>query len=88
MCASDFQFFAARGDVEATRKLADYVIAAHYPEAAEATNLLSPSSHRTQSRTGGEMAARQLHPRCYEHRQHVDRGRNHRLQSLRVHGRL
>ena len=33
-----FQFFAARGDVEATRNLADYVIARHYPEAAEATN--------------------------------------------------
>ncbi len=29
-----FQFFAARGDVEATRQLADYVIARHYPEAA------------------------------------------------------
>ena len=28
-----FQFFAARGDVEATRHLADYVIARHYPEA-------------------------------------------------------
>ena len=33
-----FQFFAARGDVEATRNLADYVIARHYPEAAEAAN--------------------------------------------------
>jgi serine/tyrosine/threonine adenylyltransferase len=28
-----FQFFAARGDVEAVRHLADYVIARHYPEA-------------------------------------------------------
>ncbi|MFT4080676.1 protein adenylyltransferase SelO [Rhodomicrobium sp.] len=33
-----FQFFAARGDVEATRCLADYVIARHYPEAAGAEN--------------------------------------------------
>ena len=33
-----FQFFAARGDVEAVRHLADYVIARHYPEAAEAAN--------------------------------------------------
>jgi uncharacterized protein YdiU (UPF0061 family) len=33
-----FQFFAARGDGEAVRHLADYVIARHYPEAAEATN--------------------------------------------------
>ena len=33
-----FQFFAARGDVDATRRLADYVIARHYPAAAEASN--------------------------------------------------
>jgi serine/tyrosine/threonine adenylyltransferase len=31
-----FQFFAARGDVEALRILADYAIARHYPEAAQA----------------------------------------------------
>jgi uncharacterized protein YdiU (UPF0061 family) len=31
-----FQFFASRGDVEAVRRLADYVIARHYPEAAGA----------------------------------------------------
>ena len=31
-----FQYFAARGDTEATRALADYTIARHYPEAAQA----------------------------------------------------
>ena len=31
-----FQFFAARGDVEALRALADHVIARHYPEVAAA----------------------------------------------------
>ncbi len=31
-----FQFFAARGDVEGLRILADYAIARHYPEAADA----------------------------------------------------
>jgi uncharacterized protein YdiU (UPF0061 family) len=31
-----FQFFAARGDLEAVRQLADYTIARHYPEAASA----------------------------------------------------
>ena len=31
-----FQFFAARGDTEALRLLADHVIARHYPEAGEA----------------------------------------------------
>jgi uncharacterized protein YdiU (UPF0061 family) len=30
-----FEYFAARGDVDATRKLADYVIARHYPQAAQ-----------------------------------------------------
>jgi uncharacterized protein YdiU (UPF0061 family) len=32
-----FQYFAAKGDTEATRILADYAIARHYPEAAQAT---------------------------------------------------
>ena len=33
-----FQYFASRGDVDATRHLAGYVIARHYPEAADAEN--------------------------------------------------
>src|SRR6187551_1183340 len=33
-----FQYFAARGDEEAVRVLADYAIARHYPEAAAAAN--------------------------------------------------
>ncbi len=33
-----FQFFAARGDVDAVRLLAQYVIARHYPEATDADN--------------------------------------------------
>ena len=33
-----FQFFASRGDREAVRQLADYVIARHYPEALESEN--------------------------------------------------
>src|SRR5205809_680466 len=31
-----FQYFAARGDTEGVRQLADHVIARHYPEAAAA----------------------------------------------------
>ncbi len=31
-----FQYFSARGDVEGTRTLADYAMARHYPEAAQA----------------------------------------------------
>ncbi|MEL6062216.1 MULTISPECIES: protein adenylyltransferase SelO [unclassified Methylobacterium] len=33
-----FQFFAARGDAEALRALADHVLARHYPDAAQAEN--------------------------------------------------
>jgi uncharacterized protein YdiU (UPF0061 family) len=33
-----FQFFAARGDIEALKNLADHVIARHYPEASTAEN--------------------------------------------------
>ncbi len=33
-----FQFFAARGDVDAVRHLADHVIARHYPQAVDAEN--------------------------------------------------
>jgi uncharacterized protein YdiU (UPF0061 family) len=33
-----FQYFAARGDVEGVKALADYVIARHYPDAAAAAN--------------------------------------------------
>jgi uncharacterized protein YdiU (UPF0061 family) len=33
-----FQFFAARGDMDAIRHLADHVIARHYPEAVDAAN--------------------------------------------------
>ena len=36
-----FQFFAARGDIEALRLLADHVIARHYPDAAA-----RPSAYR------------------------------------------
>ena len=32
-----FQYFAARGDTEATCRLADFAIARHYPDAAQAT---------------------------------------------------
>ncbi|MCR9089416.1 MAG: YdiU family protein [Rhodobacteraceae bacterium] len=35
-----FQFFAARGDEEAVRLLADHVIARHYPDAGDALGLL------------------------------------------------
>lgn len=33
-----FQYFAARGDVDGTRTLADYAIARHYPEAGQSSH--------------------------------------------------
>lgn len=38
MRVGTFQFFAARGDVAQVRRLADYTIARHYPDLAEAAN--------------------------------------------------
>jgi serine/tyrosine/threonine adenylyltransferase len=34
-----FQYFAARGDTDSTRRLADYVIERHYPDAGSAANV-------------------------------------------------
>ena len=37
-----FEYFAAQGDTEGTRTLADYAIARHYPEAAQASSRTAP----------------------------------------------
>ena len=47
-----FQFFAARGDVDGIRHLADHVIARHYPEAADAREPL-PRPARLGDRASG-----------------------------------
>ena len=75
-----FQFFAARRDWDAVRRLADHVIARHYPEAASASNPLSRPSWPGDFAPGSpyrETAACRLYPRRHEHRQHVDSGRDH-----------
>jgi uncharacterized protein YdiU (UPF0061 family) len=41
-----FQFFAARGDVEALQKLTDYVIARHYPNSQSPLDLFEQVLHR------------------------------------------
>ena len=41
-----FQYFAARGDTEAVRRLADHVIARHYPRLADARTSLSCAARR------------------------------------------
>src|SRR5207237_10456950 len=38
MAMSTFQFFAVKGDFEAVRTLADYVMARHYPDLAQTAN--------------------------------------------------
>ena len=75
-----FQFFAACGDVDAIRRLADHVIARHYPQAVDAANryraLLDLVIGR-QAELVAKMAARRIHSRRHEHRQHADRWRDH-----------
>ena len=86
-----FQFFAARGDTEAIRVLADHVIDRHYPEAAGAPNPYSRAAgrrHRPAGKPRRQMAGDRLHPWGDEYGQYVGRGRDHRLRSLRLHGRL
>jgi uncharacterized protein YdiU (UPF0061 family) len=51
-----FQFFAARGDTEATRQLAEYAIARHYPEAATAPNPYHTLLESVTSRQAGLIA--------------------------------
>ena len=71
-----FQFFAARGDTEGVRRLADHVIARHYPRARRRPTPLSRAARgrdRAAGRSGRALAAGRLHPRRHEHRQHVDR---------------
>ena len=86
-----FQFFAARGDGEALRLLADHVIARHYPDARDEENPYRALFDRVIARQAelvAQMDAGGLHPRRHEHRQLLDRRRDHRLRPLRLHGRL
>ena len=87
-----FQYFAARGDVEAraaARRLRD-----RPPLPGGRAARRSPIA-RCSTRVVARQAAlvarwllRRLHPRRDEHRQHVDLRRDDRLRPVRVHGRL
>ena len=86
-----FQFFAARGDDDGVRQLADHVIARHYPDLTIGSRAVSrPAGARDRTAGAARRAldAGRLHPRRDEHRQHVDRRRDHRLRPLRLHGRV
>ena len=86
-----FQFFAARGDTDGVRRLADHVIARHYPDLAQRRAALSRAARcgdRAPGRPRRALASGRLHPWRDEHRQHLDLGRDHRLRPLRLHGRI
>ena len=55
-----FQFFAARGDLNEVRRLADHVIARHYPEAVDAANRYRALLDLVISRQAGLIAKWQL----------------------------
>jgi serine/tyrosine/threonine adenylyltransferase len=60
-----FEYFAARGDTEAVRRLADYVIDRHYPELASAdrpyVELLAAVTHRQAALVAGWMRVGFIH---------------------------
>ena len=85
------QWAAAHQDREALQALADYTLARHYPDLAAAPDR-SPRAVRRDPRTAGApdrpLAARRVHPRRDEHRQHGAVRRDDRLRPVRVHGSL
>ena len=85
-----FQFFAARGDTDGVRRLADHVDRPPLSATRRPTALSRAARPRDRAagRTGRALAAGRLHPWRHEHRQHVDLGRDHRLWPVRVHGRI
>ena len=55
-----FQYFAARGDIDGVRKLADHVIARHYPDAAAAAAIPITRCSKASLRAQAELVARWL----------------------------
>ena len=83
--------YAARRDEPTLRALADYAIARHYPELADAPREVPgvlPRGRGPPGRAHRPVAARRVHPRGDEHRQHGDLRGDDRLRPLRVHERL
>ena len=84
-----FQYFAARGDLEAIERLSDYVIDRHFPEARDAER---PRLALHSGRGGAPgpvdraLDACRFHPWRDEHRQYCAFGRDDRFWTLRLHG--
>ena len=70
-----------------SRRLADYSIRRHFPDADSLPGLLHARGRRA-GVADRPLDARRVHPRRDEHRQHGDLGRDDRLRAVRVHGRL
>ena len=86
-----FQFFAARGDLEALRLLADHVIARHYPDAGGEPQPYRALFDRVIARQA-ELVAQWLLVGFIHGVMNTDNmldlGRDHRLRPVRLHGRL
>ena len=86
-----FQYFAARGDDEGVRTLADYAIARHYPDAARRPTRTGRFWTRVVARQA-DLVARWLLVGFIHGVMNTDNcsivGRNDRLRPVRVHGRL
>jgi serine/tyrosine/threonine adenylyltransferase len=86
-----FQYFAARGDEEAVHILADYVIARHYPQAAEAANpyraLLDFVGERQARLVAQWLLIGFIHGVINTDNMSIA-GEDHRLRPLRLHGQL
>ena len=86
-----FQYFAARGDVEGVRALADYAIARHYPEAAQSERPYRALLERVIAQAGAAgraVDAAGVYPRRDEYRQYLHLRRDDRLRAVRVYGGL
>ena len=84
-----FQYFAARGDLEAVERLSDYVIDRHFPDAREAERprlALHSGRRGTPGPVDRALDACRFHPWRDEHRQHCAFGRDHRFWTVRLHG--
>ena len=86
-----FQFFAARGDTDGVRQLADHVIARHYPDVAKAERPYHALLEGVVARQA-ELVARWLLVGFIHGVMNTDNmldlGRDHRLRPLRLHGRI
>ena len=84
-----FQYFAARGDLEAVERLSDYVIDRQFPDARDAERprlALHSGRGGTPGPVDRALDACWFHPWRDEHRQYCAFGRDDRFWTVRLHG--